>query len=96
MRTQDFDSMSTNFTVVKRNYGHWDICGNNGRLFRIRGTPGNFKAMDEREKPYPVTAGFKTVATCMAFIADELMFEEIVADSDGGGNNHPVKKETAQ
>lgn len=80
-----------NFTVIKRNYGHWDICTDKGRAFRIRGTPGNFIAMDEREKPYPVTKGFKTVATCMAFIADEMMFEEITADADGVGNNHPTK-----
>lgn len=81
----------SNFTVVKRNYGHWDILGDNGRLFRIRGTPGKFIAMDERERPYPVTCGFRTVATCMAFIADELMFEEIIQDDDGG-NNKPIEK----
>lgn len=82
-----------NFTVIKRNYGHWDIVNSEeGRLFRIRGMPGSFQAMDERECPYPITKGFKTVATCMAFIADELMFEEITADADRCGNNHPTKE----
>lgn len=86
-----------NFTVIKRNYGHWDITNpEKGRLFRIRGTPGDFIAMDEREKPYPVTRGFKTVATCMAFIADELMFEEISADKNGCGNNHPTKEDACK
>ena len=82
--------MNTNFTVYKRNFGHWDICSEEGRLFRIRGTPGDFVAMDERNKPYPVTKGFKTVATCMAFICDELMFEEIVKENSVSGNNKPI------
>lgn len=85
-----------NFTVVKRNFGHWDIVSDEGRLFRIRGTPGDFLAMDEREKPYPVTHGFKTVATCMAFVADELMFEQIVVESPGSGNNKPITHSEVQ
>lgn len=81
-----------NFSVIKRNFGHWDITNlQGGRMFRIRGTPGDFFAMDERAQPYPVTKGFKTVATCMAFICDELMFEEIVKDERGDGNNKQIK-----
>lgn len=85
-----------NYSVIKRNYGHWDIVGEKGRMFRIRGTPGDFRALDERAEPYPSTGGFRTVATCMAFIADILMFEEIVADADGCGNNHPTPKEESK
>lgn len=82
-----------NFSVHKRNYGHWDICTERGRAFRIRGTPGEFMAMDERERPYAVTKGFKTVATCMAFIADQLMFEEILESPLRDGNNVPIQNE---
>lgn len=72
-------SKPTNFSVIQRNAGHWDICTNEGRAFRIRGGPGKYFAMDEREKPYPVTE-FKTIGACMGFICDELMFELIVAE----------------
>jgi hypothetical protein len=69
-----------NFTVIYRNPGHWDIANNAfGRMFRIRGGPGSYRVMDERDKPYPVTE-FKTVAASMAFICDELMHELIVAE----------------
>lgn len=81
-----------NFSVIKRNYGHWDITNSErGRVFRIRGTPGDFWAMDEREQPYPVTK-FKTITACMSFITDELMHEEIVKDERGDGNNRPITK----
>lgn len=77
-----------NFSVIKRNYGHWDICSDKGRLFRIRGTPGKFCVLDERAAPYPRTE-FKTVTACMVFITDELMHENIVEDPLGDGNNLP-------
>lgn len=81
--------MTTNFSVIHRNHGHWDITTKEGRAFRIRGTPGNFMAMDEREHPYPVTK-FKTVGACMAFICDELMNEHITESPRRDGNNVPV------
>ena len=69
-----------NFSVIHINYGHWDIINKQqGRLFRIRGGPGKYLAMDERKRPYPVTE-FKTIGACMAFITDELMYELIIAD----------------
>ena len=71
--------MISHFSVLRRNYGHWDICSKDGRLFRIRGGPGKYLAMDERAKPYPVTE-FRTISACMQFITDELMFELIVAE----------------
>lgn len=69
------------FSVSYRNYGHWDIYYRNvGRIFRIRGGPGKYVVIDEREgvdnKPLP----FKTVQACMSYVCDELMFELIVAE----------------
>lgn len=71
--------MEEYFKVVRRNVGHWDIITDKGRAFRIRGGPGAYVAMDEREKPYPTT-NFKTITACMSFICDELMHELIVAE----------------
>ena len=68
-----------NFSVTHRNPGHWDISNKNMRLFRIRGGPGKYLAMDERAEPYPVTE-FKTLQACMGYICDKLMYELIVAD----------------
>lgn len=67
--------MISHFSIYRRNVGHWDVSDSEtGRLFRIRGEPGRFLAMDEREKPYPVTE-FKTMAECVTFITDQLMNE---------------------
>lgn len=72
--------MPISFSVGYRNPGNWDICNKEmGRLFRIRGGPGKYIAMDEREKPYSVTE-FKTISACMQFITDELMYEQIVVN----------------
>jgi len=69
------------FEVIHRNPGHWDIYIREGRAFRIRGGPGKYKAMDERQKPYPVVE-FKTIGTCMQYICDALMFETIVVQGE--------------
>lgn len=69
------------FSVHYRNYGHWDVYNVAGRLFRIRGGPGNYIIFDERyesEQKKPIY--FKTVGACMAYICDDLMFELIVAE----------------
>lgn len=79
--------MIENFSINRRNYGHWDICANNSRLFRIRGGPGNYVVMDEREEPYPSTP-FKTVGSCMLFIYEELMYELITVE---GQNTHVIE-----
>lgn len=84
------------FAVVYRNRGHWDIISGGDRLFRIRGTPGDFKAMDERERPYPTTGGFETVASCFAFIADKLMHENLKACPSGDGNNIALDPQPTQ
>ena len=68
------------FSINYRNYGHWDITNRDeGRLFRIRGGPGKYCVIDERERNVP-TKYFKTVQACISFITDELMFELIVAE----------------
>ena len=68
------------FTVVYRNPGHWDICNpGNGRIFRIRGGPGNYAVHDERAQSRHAIK-CKTVGACMAFICDELMHQLIVAE----------------
>lgn len=69
--------MEEYFSVVRRNHGHWDITTRKGRLFRIRGEPGAYIAMDERAKPYPGSRGFRTLTSCMAFICDQLMHEDL-------------------
>lgn len=83
-KARDAEGVTSNallgFSVIRRNYGHWDIVNSRqGRVFRIRGGPGAYKAMDEREQPYPVTE-FRTMIACMAFICDELMYELVVAE----------------
>lgn len=84
------ERIAKNFSVIKRNCGHWDICTVEGRAFRIRGTPGNFAVLDERERPYPSTEGFQTVTSAMTFVAETLMFEQIVVDPESPGNNKPL------
>jgi len=71
------------FTVMYRNYGHWDIAQGGSRAFRIRGGPGAYHTHDERDEgpPFPrEPKDFKTVQACMSYISDELMFELIVAE----------------
>jgi len=73
--------MISNFSVNRRNHGHWDIWNDKRRIFSIRGGPSNYFIRDEREdKPQRELQGFKTVNACMACICDELMYELIVAD----------------
>ena len=38
-----------NFSVINRNYGHWDIVTDKSRAFRLRGGPGKYIVIDERE-----------------------------------------------
>jgi hypothetical protein len=70
----------TDFTVVNRNPGHWDIFIGNKRAFRIRGSVGKVDLIDERgvnnlpQKRLPPLE-FNSVAGAMAWIIDELMYE---------------------
>lgn len=68
------------FSVIRRNYGHWDfVRREQGRLFRLRGGPGEWHAMDQRAKPYPTTT-FKEQSAAVAFICSELMHELLTVD----------------
>lgn len=70
-----------NFSVIRRNYGHWDIVVDGGRIFRVRGGPGKYAVIDERKRiEQKETPDFKTVSSCMSYICDELMYELIVAE----------------
>lgn len=62
------------FTVVYRNPGHWDICQNGGRIFKIRGCPGSY-IVENRESVDVYSS--RTVGACMGYICDQLMFELI-------------------
>lgn len=65
------------FTVINRNPGHWDIYDRGGsRLFRIRGEAGRCYLFDEQDRTTLVSpVEFNTVAGCMAFVCDQLMYE---------------------
>lgn len=64
------------FSVGYRNPGHWDISSDGGRWFRIRGYAGAVTVFDERkdDRPHPrEPMRFRSVATAMAWITDEIM-----------------------
>lgn len=70
------------FEVHYRDYGHWDInCwdkdGRKYRKFRIRGGPGKYWV--DHWGSQESLKYFKTVNAAMAYICDEMMFEQIVA-----------------
>jgi len=68
-----------NFSVIRRNYGHWDIVNDKRRLFRIRGGPSDYRVIDERKSTFEHFT-FRTIAACMSFVCDELMYELIIVD----------------
>lgn len=72
----------SNFSFVRRNPHHWDVNTPDGRVFRVRGEPGDIYLLDEREPggssnlyPYRVRASirFKTAVAAMAYCVDILM-----------------------
>lgn len=50
--------MIQGFSVYRRNFGHWDVSSReHGRLFRLRGGPGQWDVINERPgKPTSATA----------------------------------------
>lgn len=72
-----------NFSVYKRDEGHWDISGRKGREWRIRGEHGAVTVCDERrgDDGEPLPGGYKdwlkfpSVSSAMAFIAGHYMME---------------------
>jgi hypothetical protein len=67
--------MVTDFNVHWRNPGHWDVYDSRGRVFCIRGRPGDFCIRDERKRGEPQREGFATVDAAMAWICSTLMYE---------------------
>ncbi len=67
------------FSVIHRNFGHWDIIQNNKRIYRIRGGPSNYLVLPEDIKSSEKQI-FNTVPACMAYICDNLMYELIVVE----------------
>jgi hypothetical protein len=73
------------FSVNRRNYGHWDIWNASGRIFAIRGGPGDYWLRDERNmrkdsgtaKEWP---HFKTLGMLMAYVCEELMYEHLTVE----------------
>lgn len=64
--------MKSNFLVIYRDTHHWDIYIDGNRAFKIRGKPGRIELIDKDEKGFIY---FKTVSLCMAYLCEELMFE---------------------
>ncbi|MGH0003129.1 hypothetical protein ACQU0X_23925 [Pseudovibrio ascidiaceicola] len=73
--------MISHFNVYRRNIGHWDISSKDGRLFRLRGGPGEWEIYNERKgKERMPTLKFKDQGTAMAYVCSELMHELILAE----------------
>ncbi len=70
------------FSVHRRDEGHWDIWGDKGREWRIRGEHGAASVYDERRDKNGVwlpdrhpTMKFPSVSSAFAFIAGHYMME---------------------
>ncbi|KZL04572.1 hypothetical protein PsAD2_04655 [Pseudovibrio axinellae] len=72
--------MVPHFQVYRRNIGHWDINSKDGRLFRLRGGPGEWEIFDERKGKDHKPKAFKDQSVAMAFVCSELMHELILAE----------------
>jgi hypothetical protein len=75
------------FQVIRREFGHWDIWDDNGRIFAIRGGPGGYYLRDERNIRMEQKTGparqwptFKTLGLLMAYVCEELMYENLSVD----------------
>ena len=76
---------TSGFSVMRRNYGHWDISSGGRRLFRLRGGPGEWCVLDERPETRssdrPINAvQFRDQAAAMAWICAELMHELLTVE----------------
>ena len=69
--------MQSEIRIVRRNHGHWDVSSPEGRLFRIRGVPGSYVAMDDRVPHKTTETPFLSIGTCIGFICEQLMHENL-------------------
>lgn len=76
--------MIDGFSVYRRDFGHWDISAkDHGRLFRLRGGPGQWDVIDERKgkgQNSTMPPPFKDQSAAMAYICAELMHELLIVD----------------
>jgi len=75
--------MINGFSIYRRNFGHWDVSSKEGgRLFRLRGGPGQWDVIDERSGVGQKSglATFKDQSAAMAYICAELMHEPLTVD----------------
>ena len=74
------------FSVVRRNFGHWDIVRSaEGRLFRLRGGPGEWRIFDERAETRHTarradSLRFRDQSAAMAWVCSELMHELLTVE----------------
>lgn len=76
--------MIEGFSVYRRNYGHWDVSSRGqGRLFRVRGGPGQWVVIDERKGKGANSSmlAFKDQSAAMAYICAELMHELLTVEA---------------
>ena len=76
------EAMIKRFSVYRRNNGHWDIGCAHGRLFRLRGGPGQWDVIDERvgKGQNSTMLTFKDQSVAMAYICAELMHELLTVE----------------
>ena len=75
--------MIQGFSVYRRNFGHWDVCAaGHGRLFRLRGGPGAWDIIDEREAKGQNSkmVTFKDQSAAMAYVCAEMMHELVTVE----------------
>lgn len=75
--------MLESFSVIRRNFGHWDVTHHkHGRLFRLRGGPGQWDVIDERvgKGQNSICRTFKDQSAAMAYICAELMHELLTVE----------------
>lgn len=75
--------MLNSFSISRRNYGHWDISArDHGRLFRLRGGPGQWDVIDERvgKGANSTMLKFREQSAAMAYICAELMHELLTVE----------------
>ena len=63
------------FSVVYRDYGEWDIFQNSQRIFRIRGSVGEYYILAENQF-HDNVGPLNTIQACMSYICDLLMYEK--------------------
>ena len=74
--------MIEGFKFARRNLGHWDVVSAEGRLFRLRGGPGQWDLIDERigKGQNSTMMAFKEQSAAATYICAELMHELLTVE----------------